>query len=365
MAPVEGVQAIVVEGKQTSGLTLAKCTFSSPLAPQGPCVVVRHALVDTGSSDCELRGWLLNRLPQLPVVSRGAVYETATGGEEFDAYEVLLTIEGRTAAVVVTACCEESSDDALLGHMALGALRLPVDCLARRLLPTLPPQLPPAPGPALAGKELRVVGPVQHARFPNSWAVNGMIDGDWLHQPSRHREDSQHMAPRWVQCNSCAVAITGPSGLAETTSAPPTMTPQGHPIIPVTYVRCLFRSPSNPHGPGVVVEQALVDTGSADCELREGFLHRIWPLPVVAQGVVYETVSGRVMHDSYEVLLTVGDRTCAAVVCSTPEERFSEEALDPNSDEAVVGFAALAALGLVVDCSARGVRPQGLWPPGA
>lgn len=32
--------------------------------------MVERALVDTGSSDCELREGLLRRLPQLPVVAR-------------------------------------------------------------------------------------------------------------------------------------------------------------------------------------------------------------------------------------------------------------------------------------------------------
>ena len=35
--------------------------------------VVERALVDTGSSDCELREGLLRRLPELPIVERGVL----------------------------------------------------------------------------------------------------------------------------------------------------------------------------------------------------------------------------------------------------------------------------------------------------
>ena len=50
-----------------------------------------------------------------------------------------------------------------------------------------------------------------------------------------------------------------------------------------------------------------------------------------------------------------------------PEARFAPGALDPSSDEAVVGFAALAALGLLVDCAESGVAALaalGLAPSG-
>ena len=64
---------------------------------------------------------------------------------------------------------------------------------------------------------------------------------------------------------------------------------------------------------------ALVDTGSSDCELRESYLKKLGPLPTVAAGVVYETVAGRHVFDSYEVLVAVGDRVSAVAVTGIPE----------------------------------------------
>jgi len=151
--------------------------------------------VDTGSSDCELQECLLGQLPPLPVVAQGAVYETATGGEAFDAFEALLTVEGRTAAVVVTACDASSSDAALVGHMALGAMGLRVDCVSRQLL--LPGQCPQPeshvprnqgssmPCKALTLGVLHPVGPVQSC-CP-SWQPAELWPGDCAEGgPQRH-----------------------------------------------------------------------------------------------------------------------------------------------------------------------------------
>eukprot|EP00419_Tripos_fusus_P005806 CAMPEP_0172680612 /NCGR_PEP_ID=MMETSP1074-20121228/16880_1 /TAXON_ID=2916 /ORGANISM="Ceratium fusus, Strain PA161109" /LENGTH=432 /DNA_ID=CAMNT_0013498969 /DNA_START=53 /DNA_END=1351 /DNA_ORIENTATION=+ len=371
------------------GLTYVHCVFSSPLSPAGPCVVVGAGLVDTGSSDCELRGNLLARLPVLPVVMRGAIYETATGGEAFDAYEVLVTIHGRTAAVVVTACDSGSSDDALIGHMALGALGLEVHCPARRLLPpscsheavderTSPGQSADGAHDALGPRQgnLHAEGPVQTAfkrpsffgRCFGQTPYQTPAVGARGHAEEEEEEEEEEegvklssrppsLAPRWIRCNSCAIAISGLSPGADPSISEIAL-PDGlaKEVIPVTYVQCRFTSPLAPTAASVTVAAALVDTGSADCELREGLLRRLGPLPIVARGIVYETVSGRAVHDGYEVLITVNGRSCAAVATVTPEERFAADAEDPNSDEAVIGFAALAALGLIVDCQARRVR---------
>lgn len=393
------------EAGSKQGLTYVQCIFTSPLSPRGPRVVVERALVDTGSSDCELRAGLIGRLPALPIITQGAVYETATGGEAFDAYEVLLTVEGRTAAVVVTACDEYSSDDALVGHMALGAMGLSIDCVTRRLVDHAQHPIPLVKPDGEEQREfgchsLRAVGPIQSshacAQLMDWWhaaARIGLNASEQLSYGCWHGEDVDgtthepagqdgHLqgGPRWIRLNSCAVAIEGfrsdPEPLSlgitqpshapvqttyatdEGTSKRGTLSTTLREVIPVTYVQCVFSSPLNPHGVSIIVEQALVDTGAADCELREGFARKLWPLPVVACGVVYETVSGRETNDCYEVLLTVQGRTCAAVVTITPEERFAADAEDPNSDEAVIGFAALAALRLLVDCRGRCVQPR-------
>jgi len=135
--------------------------------------------------------------------------------------------------------------------------------------------------------------------------------------------------------------------------------PHGSPIIPVTYVHCMFMSPFTPEKGGSFVNMALVDTGSSDCELRESYLKKLGPLPTVAAGVVYETVAGRHVFDSYEVLVAVGDRVAAVAVTGIPEERFQPGTEDPASDEAVLGLATLSALGLLVDCGQRHVQKKG------
>jgi len=367
-----------------NGFTYVQCVFTSPLSPAGPCVTVEAALVDTGSSDCELCGNLLARLPALPVVMRGAIYETATGAEAFDAYEVLLTVHGKTAAVVVTACDESSSDDALVGHMALGALGLDVDCIARRLL--LPSYRHEAMVKTSAQEvsfgcadqvlklkqgSLRAEGPMQIALGrPYSggwWPGQQTREAPAVDARGQTQEEEEKgmvlgghhlgIAPRWTRCNSCAVALAGlPPGDHQDNSEGEMQESSAREVIPVTYVQCRFRSPLSPTGPSVTVAAALVDTGSADCELRESLLRQLGPLPIVARGIAYETVSGRIVQDGYEVLLTVNGRSCAAVITNAPEERFAVDGDDPNSDEAVIGFAALAALGIIVDCGGRRVR---------
>eukprot|EP00438_Fugacium_kawagutii_P008711 Skav236661 [mRNA] locus=scaffold3354:85803:95093:+ [translate_table: standard] len=74
--------------------------------------------------------------------------------------------------------------------------------------------------------------------------------------------------------------------------------------------------------PVEVVERALVDTGSSDCELREGLLKHLPPLPVVArgdrlgrlptvaEGVIYETaVIGLAALSALDLVVTCGQRT--------------------------------------------------------
>eukprot|EP00928_Gymnodinium_smaydae_P080506 TRINITY_DN64191_c0_g1_i1.p1 TRINITY_DN64191_c0_g1~~TRINITY_DN64191_c0_g1_i1.p1 ORF type:complete len:469 (-),score=71.08 TRINITY_DN64191_c0_g1_i1:35-1441(-) len=356
---------------ERQGLTYAHCTFISPLCPNGPRVVVERALVDSGSSDCELLPGLLRRLGALPLVARGAIYETSIGGTPCDAYEVIVIVEGRACAAVVTASDEASSDEALLGHMSLGALGLTVDCLTRRLVPNasacrqplqsvgapLAQVLPPgACGATASSQVLRAVAPTTHA-VAAPWLQDACFDEGL----SRSREVRGELKPQWVRRNATAVQLEGVAEATVGEEAVQRGIEAQHCIlgpapIPVTYVRCEFASPLAPDGPKVVVHQALVDTGSADCELREGLFLKLGPLPVVARGLFYETVIGRVPHDSFEVIVSIAGRRCAASVTVTPEHRFAEDAEDPNSDEAVIGYAALAALGILVNCSRRTVE---------
>mmetsp|Transcript_22534 Transcript_22534/g.57659 ORF Transcript_22534/g.57659 Transcript_22534/m.57659 type:complete len:219 (-) Transcript_22534:149-805(-) len=121
---------------------------------------------------------------------------------------------------------------------------------------------------------------------------------------------------------------------------------------PMTYANVTFASPLSPDRQ-VVVEHALVDTGSSDCELREGLLRRLGPLPMIAKGVLYETATGSEAYDVYEVQISVLGRTCVAAVTFVPEERFAYDSEDPCTDEAMLGHVALAAMRLLVD-PARG-----------
>lgn len=391
-----GTETAQTYATSTRGLTYTRAVFSSPLSSHGPRVVVERALVDTGSSDCELREGFLRQLGPLPVIARGAVYETACGGQPFDAYEVLLTIAGRTCACVVTSVPEERfdtysedpcSDESLIGHMALGALRIAVDVPGRRLLRhdgslrtiagnTRSEQSPESleRGQSSAMDVLSGRGGLQMAMNPRYFQSGwGAIEENlaWACDGGAAKMDGD-LAPRWLRRNGCAFPVATDefdsvlphAGVAdlEQDEAPIPPIPG---IIPVTYVRCIFRSPLDPGGKYSLVEQALVDTGSSDCELRESFVRQLGVLPTVMRGGVYETVSGRHRLDSYEVLLTIGGRSCACVVTSVSEDRFGPDAEDPNSDDAVVGFAALAALGLLVDPYTRRLRLSAGYDPSA
>ena len=124
---------------------------------------------------------------------------------------------------------------------------------------------------------------------------------------------------------------------------------------PLTYVEVEFRSTVD--GKRVVVPNALVDTGSSDCELREGLYRQIAPLRSVRQGVVYETVTGAEAYDVYEVEIAILGRRGVAALTLTPEARFAPGAEDVCSDEAIVGHMALAALRLLVDPANQRLLP--------
>eukprot|EP00434_Breviolum_minutum_P039411 symbB.v1.2.034998.t1/scaffold4623.1/size37307/1 len=132
---------------------------------------------------------------------------------------------------------------------------------------------------------------------------------------------------------------------------------------PMTYVEVEFRSTADPSR-SVVVPKALVDTGSSDCELREGLFQRIQPLRSIEQGVLYETVTGAEAYDVYEVEISILGRRGVAALTLVPESRFAPDAEDACSDNAIVGHMALAALGLLVDpAHQRVLKPEDLRNP--
>ena len=114
-----------------------------------------RTLVDTGSTDCELKADVIQRLG-LPATGETAHFETAVGRvTEQPIYEAVIRVLGREARVVLSPADGDESDDesdasdeeldqrfgfdrvsdeGMLGHTALAALNLAVDCRKRRLV---------------------------------------------------------------------------------------------------------------------------------------------------------------------------------------------------------------------------------------
>mmetsp|Transcript_5923 Transcript_5923/g.15006 ORF Transcript_5923/g.15006 Transcript_5923/m.15006 type:complete len:259 (-) Transcript_5923:72-848(-) len=114
-----------------------------------------RTLVDTGSTDCELKADVIRKLG-LPATGETAHFETAVGRvTEQPIYEAVIRVLGREARVVLSPADGDESDDesdasdeeldarfgfdrvsdeGILGHTALAALNLAVDCRKRRLV---------------------------------------------------------------------------------------------------------------------------------------------------------------------------------------------------------------------------------------
>ncbi|CAJ1359133.1 unnamed protein product, partial [Effrenium voratum] len=240
------------------------------------------------------------------------------------------------------ACAEEPcSDEALLGHMAIAALGLIVDCRPRKLQTEVAAAAcQELPEGDLGQLQVASSRPYACVRPPSVQVLPVPLSGDH--------------SPRWLPGTGCAMPLLLEGLAPEPQQLAAAHDCHGQPTVPVTYATCVFLSPLAPEK-RVVVPMALVDTGSSDCELRQGLLDRLRPLPVAARGVVYETVAGRHVFDSLEVLVAIEGRLCAACVTGIPEERFLPGAEDPASDEAVLGLASLSALKLVVHCPERRV----------
>eukprot|EP01062_Namystynia_karyoxenos_P023648 TRINITY_DN19158_c0_g1_i1.p1 TRINITY_DN19158_c0_g1~~TRINITY_DN19158_c0_g1_i1.p1 ORF type:complete len:219 (+),score=73.47 TRINITY_DN19158_c0_g1_i1:73-657(+) len=119
--------------RQFRALTYTTVTFRGP----GGSVDAR-ALVDTGSTDCELRAAHVERL-RLPVAGEER-YETATGWVTEATYQVEVSVGGRSCKCVLTSIPDSRfegpdacTDEALLGHTAISRLGVGVDCASRSL----------------------------------------------------------------------------------------------------------------------------------------------------------------------------------------------------------------------------------------
>ena len=125
-----------------------------------------------------------------------------------------------------------------------------------------------------------------------------------------------------------------------------------------TYATVCFRSPQDKDAARFVELDALVDTGSTDCELRESFV-RLLGLPLEGEES-FETATGTEVERTYRVLVECCGQRCEALVTSTPDWRFGRDVAeeDEATDEAVLGHQALAELGLLVDCRGRVLVPR-------
>ena len=141
------------------GMTYVLATFTNPEQPSRSVGPLR-VLVDTGSTDCELSGESIQKLRLKP--HETALFETAAGiTTEAPVFRAKLKVLGREATVLLSPAEGESSDEedddddddesgeedfdarfgfektsdgGLLGHDALAALGLAVDCRRRRLV---------------------------------------------------------------------------------------------------------------------------------------------------------------------------------------------------------------------------------------
>lgn len=293
-------------GASLDSLTYVRVEFMNPRDRDRSVSVV--ALVDTGSTDCDLRGSLLDQLGLRRQAGKMSYFATAAGRTiGSSAYEVVVRVEGCEAKVLVNPADEAdgekssgdddessdgdgdgggdnapdeddvdrifgfgcNSDDAVLGSGALAALGLLVDCRGRRLL-----RLP------------KVAGELPSLRFGRG--------------------------------NQVPVEFSNPS-------------------VPSRRFR---------------VRGALVDTGCTDVDLSQRAVAELGLEADPSEGTAqFETAGGITIEAPiYRVALHIlGQR--ASVRASPSEE--PGDADHEGVDEALLGHDALAALGLLVDCKGR------------
>mmetsp|Transcript_56215 Transcript_56215/g.126468 ORF Transcript_56215/g.126468 Transcript_56215/m.126468 type:complete len:429 (-) Transcript_56215:19-1305(-) len=129
----------------------------------------------------------------------------------------------------------------------------------------------------------------------------------------------------------------------------------------LTYVRVEFANPDDPsHAVSAV---ALVDTGATDCDLRQELIDKLNLRRGKAGKAVFQTAAGRTMNSAlHTVLVRVQGHEATTQVCPIEADEEEEEDGDDldrlfgfssQSDDAVLGRKALAALDLLVDCRSR------------
>ena len=163
--PVLAVATKFDARRALDGMTYARIEVANMDEPDRAISV--RALVDTGSTDCELRSALIQQLDLRPDADAGfALFETAAGVQtSAPVYRALIRVHGREAPCLLSPSedmqedddsddedededegegvedldakfgFEKISDEALLGHDALAALGLAVDTRRRRLFP--------------------------------------------------------------------------------------------------------------------------------------------------------------------------------------------------------------------------------------
>jgi len=284
-------------------LTYVPVEFSKPKHPDNKVLV--RALVDTGSSSSDLQGRFIKQL-QLPVACGGSMFfETAAGKTVQSAmYETQICVLGRTAAVTISPA-EEDSDaadseddeaDDDNGDDSSNGTNSQADEIDREF------GFEKNTDEALLGSETLA-------------ALELVLD-----------------------CrNRCLLA--GPAhGIGE--------------------LRFLNRSPTvtiefqNPLDPTKKISvNALVDSGSTDCDLQEHFIKALnLPVDEIAGTAKFETAAG----------LTIEAPIYHAIVRLLGREklvRVSPSADPDGSDEALLGHDALAALGVLVDSRNRRLIP--------
>jgi len=274
-------------------LTYAHVEFVNPLDPSRRAKVL--ALVDTGSTECDLRQSFIDALGlRLDGSGRSSVFETAAGlTMETQTYRAVVRVGDREGSVRVTPTDDEeegrrgesgpvaddvdkefgfdaNTDDAVLGFEALETLNLLVDCRRRELVAATPQSR----------------GGAAHGRLATSM-----------------------------------------------------------------HVRVEFQNPADRKRSTKV--HAMVDTGCTDVDIRQSAIDALGLIVDPTEGrAQFETAAGITIDAPiYRAVVRAVGRE--AVVRVSPTEEAEDSSDNDEADEALLGHDAIAALGLLVDCRGR------------